>query len=103
MPQLIPPFNFDSLSGFQWDAGNLKKNAEKHGVEYQECEEAFFNQPLIVQSDKAHSNVEPRYFALGKTSQGRRLFIAFTTRGDKLRVISARDQHKKERTIYEAA
>ena len=95
-------FNFKTVSGFQWDEGNLKKNEVKHEVDYRECEEIFFNQPLIVQYDSTHSKIERRYHALGKTDQGRRLFIAFTIREDKLRVISARDQHKKERSIYEA-
>jgi uncharacterized DUF497 family protein len=49
----------------------------------------------------AHSQKEPRYYVLGHTIAGRRLFIAFTIRGDKIRVISARDMSKKERSIYE--
>jgi len=96
-------YNFDQLEGFDWDEGNARKNEEKHGVEYQECEEVFFNQPLVVQEDHLHSQQERRLYALGKTNQGRRLFIAFTIRKNRIRVISARDQHKKERSIYEAA
>ena len=46
---------------------------------------------------------EPGYYVLGHTIAGRRLFIAFTVREDKIRVISARDMSKKERQIYEQA
>ena len=66
-------------------------------------EEVFFNLPLLLQSDDAHSQKEPRYYVLGHTIAGRRLFIAFTIREDKIRVISARDMSKKERKIYEQA
>ena len=94
---------FEGIDGFDWDEGNREKNSEKHGVDYPECEEVFFNQPLIIQEDAPHSQKERRLFALGKTNEGRKLFIAFTIRNDRVRVISARDQHKKERTFYEAA
>ena len=51
----------------------------------------------------AHSEKEPRHYVLGHTIAGRRLFIAFTVREDKIRWISARDMSKKERKIYEQA
>jgi len=89
------------ILGFEWDENNREKNWEKHGVLASECEEAFFNLPLLLQPDPAHSQKEPRYYVLGQTVLGRRLFIAFTIREDKIRVISARDMSKKERNIYE--
>jgi hypothetical protein len=55
---------------------------------------------LLLQSDLAHSHTEARNYVLGQTNAGRRLFIAFTVRKDKDRVISARDMSKKERAIY---
>lgn len=64
-------------------------------------EEVFFNLPLLLQPDPAHSQKEPRYYVLGHTIASRHLFIAFTVREDKIRVISARDMSKKERSIYE--
>jgi len=53
--------------------------------------------------DTKHSAGEPRFHALGKTDEGRLLHLSFTLRGagQKIRVISARDMHRKERTIYE--
>ena len=86
--------------GFQWDQHNVLKNWEAHAVSPVECEEAFFNQPLVVSEDLKHSSVEQRYYALGRTDADRHLFIAFTVRGEFIRVISARDMNRKERKIY---
>jgi hypothetical protein len=88
-------------TGFQWDKHNIQKNWEKHKVSPAESEQAFFNKPLIVAKDVNHSQEEERFYALGKTDQGRRLFIAFTVRRMFIRVISSRDMNKKERRIYE--
>ncbi len=95
--------NTDQFDGFDWDAGNSEKNWLKHGVTPAECEEVFFNQPLLVASDPSHSEREPRYFALGRTDGERQLFVAFTGRGTKIRVISARDMSRRERAIYAKA
>ena len=88
------------IEGFEWDKGNIGKNWERHKVTNIECEEVFFNEPLIVTKDEPHSIVEVRYFVLGKTDKERLLFIVFTIRGKKIRIISARDMSKKERRIY---
>jgi uncharacterized DUF497 family protein len=88
------------ITGFQWDQGNLEKNWLKHGVSPLECEEIFFNQPLVVSPDIKHSYREERFYALGRTDAHRYLFVVFTVRGRKLRVISARDMSRKERKIY---
>jgi uncharacterized protein len=89
--------------GFEWDAGNAQKNWQKHQVSNVEAEEVFFNQPLLVVSDEKHSDLELRYLALGKTNEGRLLHLSFTLRKDRtlIRVISARDMHRKERKMYE--
>lgn len=88
------------VEGFDWDKGNIEKNWEKHRVSYLECEEVFFNQPLVVQEDEVHSKSKNRYYALGKTNDDRHLFIVFTIRNRKIRVISARDMNRKERRSY---
>ena len=93
--------DLSAIIGFEWDENNREKNWEKHGVLASECEEVFFNLPLLLQLDVSHSQKEPRYYVLGHTMLGRRLFIAFTIRKDKIRVISARDMSKKERNLYE--
>jgi len=93
--------NLEHISGFDWDEGNSRKNA-KHGVSMAEAEQVFFNAPLLVLTDTKHSEQEPRFHALGKTNTTRLLHITFTLRhqGQLIRVISARNMHKKERGIY---
>jgi hypothetical protein len=88
--------------GFDWDAGNARKN-ERHGVTQVEAEDLFFDPRLLLVPDPRHSREEPRYHALGETSAGRRLHVTFTLRGEgtRIRVISARDMHRKERALYE--
>ena len=92
---------FEDLFGFQWDEGKLDKNLVKHNVENWECEQIFFNEPLIILDDPGHSRSERRWAAFGRTDAGRALVVIFTKRGDLLRVISARDMNKKERKFYE--
>ena len=92
------------IVGFEWDDGNRRKN-EKHGVSQSEAEEVFFNETLLVLEDGLHSEAEPRFHAFGLSQRGRRLHVTFTLRqlGTFIRVISARDMHRKERAMYEQA
>ncbi|MBU0464330.1 MAG: BrnT family toxin [Proteobacteria bacterium] len=86
--------------GFEWDKGNIDKNWMKHKVSPSECEQIFFNHPLLIQDDILHSKTEKRYYALGKTDMKRFLFIVFIIRNNLIRVISARDMSRKERMVY---
>ena len=86
--------------GFEWDIGNKDKNFKKHQVTCAECEQIFFNQPLITTPDIMHSTKEKRYFALGITDNNRYLFLVFTIRNNLIRVISARDMSKKEKGVF---
>jgi uncharacterized protein len=97
--------NFDLIAGFDWDDGNRRKSADKHAVSQAEAESVFFDEPLIVAVDSKHSEMEHRFHALGKTAQNRLLHITFTLRQNRtlIRVISARDMHRKERRAYEQA
>ena len=91
---------FDKFVGFDWSGGNAEKNWEKHHVSVAECEQTFFNKPLVLAPDDKHSATEVRSFLLGKTDAGRKLFVAFTVRRNLIRVISARDMSRKEREVY---
>ena len=82
------------------DQGNRGKNA-KPRVSDDKCEEVFFNLPLLLAPDEAHSQREDRYHVLGQTHALRRLCIAFTMRGTQIRVISARDMTRNERRTYD--
>lgn len=86
---------------FDWNKHNQFKNWEKHKVKYQECEQVFFNKPISLLYDKKHSQVEERFVVLGITDAKRKLIITFTIRNQKIRVISARNQSRKERRLYE--
>ena len=91
---------FSQATGFDWDEWNAPKIWEKHAVSQAECEQVFFNEPIVVGEDVKHSSAEPRYYVLGGTDKGRKLFLVFTLRGDRIRVITARDMGRKERRIY---
>lgn len=92
---------FRAWEGFDWDEGNLLKNWEKHQVSASECEQVFFNQPLVAGWDEKHSSVEARHYALGVTDAGRRLFVVFTVRQNRIRVIPARDMNRRERKVFD--
>lgn len=89
-------------TGFDWDSDNAEKNWQKHRVMPSECEQIFFNRPLVVADDVKHSEQEKRFYSLGHTESGRMLFVVFTVRRDKIRVISARDMNRKERKVYQS-
>lgn len=91
------------IVGFDWDVGNARKSADKHGVSQAEAEQVFFHQPLLVVDDLQHGGQEVRFHALGHTDDDRRLHVTFTVRreGTLIRVISARDMHRKERRLYD--
>ena len=90
------------LVGFEWDEGNARKSIDKHGVSQSESEQIFFNEPLILLADDKHSQKESRYHALGRSEGGSLLHVTFTLRNEAtlIRVISARDMHRKERVVY---
>ena len=92
---------FEQFSGFQWDRGNIDKNLIKHNVENWECEQVFFNRPLLVLDDPKHSVAEKRWAAFGKTEADRFLIVIFATRNNLIRIISARDMNKRERKFYD--
>lgn len=94
MFKLPVPLSFDR------DKSNLEKNWKKHKVHFKEAEEIFLNLLLRTFKDIKHSQKENRFVALGVTNNGRKLYIVFTIRNKKIRIISARDMSKKERKLY---
>lgn len=99
----VPGFPDDlaHCTGFQWDAGNVAKNWDLHQMSQGECEQVFFNRPLLVAPDLGHSEREARYAALGQTNAARRLAVVFTIRETLIRVVSAGDMSRRERRIHE--
>jgi len=96
--------DFERIVGFDWDDGNSRKNDDKHGVAQAEAEQVFTDERILIAADVGHSGTESRYQALGKTADGRRLHVSFTLRrdGTLIRMISARDINRKEKTRYES-
>lgn len=90
---------FSNAITFDWDNGNLE-HTKKHGFSYKECEQIFYNKPILISPDEIHSGIEQRFRVLGKTKLDRLTVLVFTLRWGKIRVISARDQNKKEKLIY---
>lgn len=91
-----------NITEFEWDKGNINKN-KKHGVEDFESEEVFFDENKVILKDILHSQKEERFILLGRTKKGRILYIVFTERKKKVRIISARSVNKKEVYLYEKA
>ncbi len=89
-----------NVVSFEWDSGNIGKN-KKHKVENKEAEEAFFDNHRFIFKDILHSHSEERFRILGKTKKRRLLFIVFTKRDKKIRIISVRDINRKEVYLYE--
>jgi len=96
-------FDLSQISGFEWDKGNINKSFKKHGITPNQSEEIFLDENLKVIRDIKHSQKEKRFIAIGKTFKNIILFIVFTIRKNKIRIISARKANKKERKKYEKA
>lgn len=86
---------------FNWDKGNIGKNQKKHFVSEKEAEESFFDKKRKIFKDRLHSGGEERFRIIGKTKNDRVLFIVFTIRRKRIRIISARDVNRKEVSLYE--
>jgi len=86
---------------FEWDKGNRDKSLKKHEVANKESEQTFENKPRFIFEDPKHSLREQRYGLFGQTDKGRLLSIVFTIREEKIRIITARDISRKERSSYE--
>lgn len=93
--------DINQLTGFEWDKGNIDKSFKKHGITPNESEEVFLDKDILMFEDVKHSKQEERFGAIGKITKGDILFLAFTFRKNKIRVISARQTNKNERHQYE--
>lgn len=93
--------DLNKITGFEWDKGNFDKSYQKHGITPNETEEVFLDKELLLLEDIKHSQQEERFEVIGKITKGSILFLAFTVRRNKIRIISARKANKKERRQYE--
>lgn len=90
-----------NIVGFEWDKGNIEKSYKKHGIRPRDTEEVFLDKDLRVERDIKHQAKEERHIAIGKTLADKLLFIIFTMRNKRIRIISGRTANRKERRLYE--
>ncbi len=86
---------------FEWDATKAKRNLRKHGVAFNEASSLFSNPLSITSYDPDHSEEEDRFITFGFSAAGRGLMVAHTDRGNRVRIISARELTRGEREAYE--
>ena len=79
---------------FDWDEGNTEHIIARHDVYPEETEQVFYSSPHV-------RRLGHFYEVLGRDDEGRYLFLVCVVRGDRLRVISARDMTATERRRYE--
>lgn len=89
------------IIGFEWDQGNIDKSYQKHGITTKDAEEVFLDKGIQIKRDFKHHETEERFIAIGKNLKAKDLFVVFTMRYSKIRIISARTANKKERRMYE--
>lgn len=88
--------DLSDIDGFEWDEGNRLKVSKR--METEIAEAAFLGEPALY-CDEVHSSKEPRWFLMNRVEK-RYVFLAFTLRGNKIRVISARFMHQREVKKY---
>jgi len=93
--------DLNKVSGFEWDKWNIDKSYQKHGISPNETEEVFLDENVKIKKDIKHQQQEKRFIAIGKTIEDKILFVVFTIRYDKIRIISARKANTKEREVYQ--
>jgi len=86
---------------FEWDPTKAKINLRKHGVAFKEASTIFKDHLSITTYDPDHSEEEDRFITFGFSASGRLLMVAHTDRGDRVRIISARELSRVEREAYE--
>ena len=83
---------------FEWDPNKAVANLRKHGVRFAEAVTVFQDDAMLTMPDE--NPEEERFAAIGTGSLGRILVVIYTTRGDRVRIVSARKATRKERAEY---
>jgi uncharacterized protein len=84
---------------FEWDDGKAALNWRNHGVRFEMARDVFQDIFAIEWIDDRHGDMEQRFVTVG-TVEGRLLFVAYTLRGERIRIISAREAEPRERRRY---
>jgi len=86
---------------YEWDPIKAKMNLRKHGVAFKDAATVFKDTLSITVFDPDHSEEEDRFITFGFSASGRLLMMAHTDRGDRIRILSARELTRGERKTYE--
>lgn len=86
---------------FEWDAGKARDNEQKHGVSFLEASGVFGDDHASSVPDPDHSISEDRFLIFGLSERGSHLVVSYTQRGERVRLISARQMTPRERRAYE--
>ncbi len=86
---------------FEWDMQKASVNLRKHKVSFEEAATALDDPMSVTGADPDHSTTEDRYVTFGVSERGRLIVVAYTDKGENIRIISARTASKGERKIYE--
>jgi uncharacterized protein len=86
---------------FEWDADKANSNRKKHAVTFEEASTVFGDVLAVIFDDEEHSDEEQREIIIGHSDRNRLLLVSFTEPKDRIRIISARQASKRERTDYE--
>lgn len=83
---------------FEWDSEKAKINKQKHGISFETAVRVFLDNNSIDEFDELHSDFEDRIKIIGCV--GKILAVIYTERGDRNRIISARQADKDEEEDY---
>jgi uncharacterized DUF497 family protein len=86
---------------FEWDEAKAEANEQKHGVSFAEAMTVFSDALSLTGYDPDHSDGEDRYITIGLSATGRLLIVSHTDRGERIRIISAREASRHEQKDYE--
>ena len=86
---------------YEWDPEKDRINYQKHGVSFAEASTIFLDPLHVTVLDDRHSIGEFRFRTIGYTANSRLVVVAHTDRGDRVRIITAREATSRERRQYE--
>ena len=90
---------------FEWDESKNRENITKHGVSFEEAQEAFRDERRLIVEDLDHSEYEERWFCFGKVDHNI-MTVRFTYRDESIRIYGAgywrkgKKAYEEENSIY---
>lgn len=90
----------DPFAGFEWDAHKARVNLRKHEVDFAGAVAVFEDEQALTIREDISAVDEQRYLSVGRDVRGRILVVAYTWRGNRIRIFSARRATASERRQY---